>query len=434
LSIVIGALMPHPPIIVPEVGGRHRDEAKQTIAGITSLAAEVAASDPDCLLVITPHGPYRPDAITCLMDNPLQGSFAEFGAAEVKLQFTNERGFGRTIVETAAAEGVKVVESRADGNLDHGALVPLYFLHQNPNLQLSLTVLTMGWLPASDLRRLGRAVARAADIVGRRVAMIASGDLSHRLHPGAPAGYDPYGVEFDQAVVEAIRTADWEVLFGFTEDQVEQAGQCALGPLQILAGALAAVKTKVYSYEGPFGVGYAVASLRPSGQHDPVVELARRTVIQYVRTGERLHVPKDLPDELRSRAGAFVTLRIGGELRGCIGTVEPTQESLALEVVANAISAATRDPRFPPVTEEELPRLQVSVDVLQPALRVSDVTQLDPKRYGVIVQKGARRGLLLPDLDGVETVEQQLAIACQKAGLDTGEGMEIFRFTVQRHQ
>ncbi|MCD6321191.1 AmmeMemoRadiSam system protein A [Candidatus Bipolaricaulota bacterium] len=167
---------------------------------------------------------------------------------------------------------------------------------------------------------------------------------------------------------------------------------------------------------------------------DPLVELARRAIEAYVREGRVIEPPQDLPRELRERrAGAFVSLKKDGELRGCIGTYLPTQPDLALEIVHNAIKAATEDPRFPPVRPEELPRIRISVDVLSPPEPCTEA-DLDPKKYGVIVEKGYRVGLLLPDLEGVDTVEEQLRIAKLKAGIPPDEPCKIYRFTVERHE
>lgn len=166
----------------------------------------------------------------------------------------------------------------------------------------------------------------------------------------------------------------------------------------------------------------------------PHVELAKAAIENYVRLGRVMNVPEETPDELKSTcAGAFVCLKMHGELRGCIGTVEPVQRSLAEEIVENAISAATRDPRFLPVEVEELDSLEVSIDVLFPPEPVDGMECLDPKRYGVIVENGSRRGLLLPDLDGVDTAEQQVEIAKHKAFIRNSEAIKLYRFEVKRH-
>ena len=210
----------------------------------------------------------------------------------------------------------------------------------------------------------------------------------------------------------------------------------------------------IFSYEGPFGVGYLTAGLRPGSpgesllkqlqadrlqeqdrlrqQESPPVKWARMVIESYVRNGSRPALPDELEDLRRETAGTFVTLKKHGHLRGCSGTISPAYGSLAEEIAGNAVSAASRDPRFLPVEAHELSDLVYSVDVLgkaEPASR----DQLDPQKYGVIVTKGSRRGLLLPDLEGVDTVEEQLLIACQKAGIRPDEDYKIERFEVIRY-
>ncbi len=165
----------------------------------------------------------------------------------------------------------------------------------------------------------------------------------------------------------------------------------------------------------------------------PLVELARESIETYVRHGRRIAPPEELSELFASRAGAFVSLHLTGELRGCIGTVEPQQPNLAQEVIANAISAATRDPRFTPVMADELRQLDISVDVLEPAEPIASIAELDPRQYGVIVERGGRRGLLLPDLEGVDTPEQQVSIALRKAWIGAHEDYDLYRFRVTRY-
>ena len=167
----------------------------------------------------------------------------------------------------------------------------------------------------------------------------------------------------------------------------------------------------------------------------PHVKLATAAIEEYVRHGRVIDVPPEIPDELKSTcAGVFVCLKIQGGLRGCIGTIEPVRHSVAQEIIENAISASVRDPRFLPVDVDELPALEMSVDVLMPPERVDDIDDLDAKRYGVIVESGQRRGLLLPDLDGVDTPQQQVEIARQKAAIGRSEPVTLYRFKVQRYE
>jgi len=163
-----------------------------------------------------------------------------------------------------------------------------------------------------------------------------------------------------------------------------------------------------------------------------ILGLARQAVEHYVRTRTYLPPPDPLPGELISPGPVFVSLRVGDSLRGCIGTLVATKPTLAEEIIANAIAAAVSDPRFPPVTTPELPTLSYEVDLVGPLAPVADEAELDPERYGVVVESGNRRGVLLPALEGVTSTEQQVAIARAKAGIAPDEPVTLYRFTVVR--
>ena len=227
-----------------------------------------------------------------------------------------------------------------------------------------------------------------------------------------------------------------------------------------MAGALdkKAVRAEKLSYEGTFGVGYGIVWFNVDGEdnsrnfayqlvhfkkaelqkrkakEDDFVKLARYSLETFVKTHKPATLPEDLPAELvNRRAGAFVSLHKNGNLRGCIGTIMATQKNLAEEILENAISACSRDPRFEPVAMDELDDIEYSVDVLGDPERIFDIKDLDVRRYGVIVENGTRRGLLLPDLEGVDTVEEQIAIAKRKAGIRPDEKVALWRFEVIRH-
>ncbi len=164
------------------------------------------------------------------------------------------------------------------------------------------------------------------------------------------------------------------------------------------------------------------------------VRLARETIENYIKNGKMISPPNDLPDEMiKQKAGVFVSIKKIGNLRGCIGTFMPTQENIAYEIIKNAISAAVDDPRFPPVTVSEFNDLTISVDVLSSPEEISNISELDPKKYGVIVSSGYKKGLLLPDLEGVDTAEEQVDIAKRKAGIYPGEKIKLYRFEVKRY-
>jgi AmmeMemoRadiSam system protein A len=347
-----------------------------------------------------------------------------------------------------------------DASLDHGALVPLYFIEQQYR-DYKLVRVSLSGQPLIAHYRFGQLIARAAKRLGRRIVFVASGDLSHKLKEDGPYGFAPEGPAFDKQVTEAMRTGDFMAFLRMGESFCEAAGECGLRSFIEMAGALdgRAVTPDFRSYEGPFGVGYAVCGYslggadesRRFGQlyeaeraaklaaakagEDAYVRLARLSLETYVKTGKRAAMPEGLTDDLTGRrAGVFVSLKKDGRLRGCIGTISPTSENIAAEILTNAISAGTGDPRFDPVEEDELGELVYSVDVLGEAEPISGMDELDPKRYGVIVNKGHRRGLLLPNLDGVDTVKQQVDIALQKAGIRRDENYTLERFEVVRHK
>ncbi|MEW6399726.1 MAG: AmmeMemoRadiSam system protein A [Bacillota bacterium] len=439
-QILVGALAPHPPIVVPEVGGREIRRVVATREALRVLGRTVAEAEPGVLVMFSPHAPPGREGVPLLEAPLLHGDLGMFGAPQVSMEWRVDGDLLAAIAEEAEAREVPTVRLARDRMLrysgtllDHGLAVPLYYLRA-AGVNCPLVATGISPLPREQLVRFGEAVARAIASTGRRAVVIASGDLSHRLTPGAPAGFDPAGREFDDRVVAALREGDLGALLALDEDLVERAGECGLRPLFMLMGALrdAGLRPRVVSYEGPFGVGYAVATWTSPPSWP--VELAFRSLEHYLRHGSVIEPPAQVPEEFGRRAGAFVSLKKAGDLRGCIGTIEPVRVTLAEEIMYNAISAGTRDPRFPPVTLDELPHLDCSVDILEEPEPVEGFGQLDPSRYGVIVRKGRRTGLLLPDLEGVDTAEQQVAIAKQKAGIHPDErDVELLRFRVTRY-
>jgi AmmeMemoRadiSam system protein A len=449
-SIVFAGFFPHPPIVVPEVGGRETDKVAATAAAMAELSERIKQSGARLLVVISPHGPSFRDAVAIFGTESLSGSLARFGAPQVNYNFPNALEAVQAIAAAAESAGqpVMVIDGKSarryniDSALDHGALVPLYFLSR-AGIRMPLVHLTFSSGPPEEQYAFGTVLARALDSLEKPAAIVASGDLSHRITRGAPGGYSPAGKKFDEQLVRLIAELDVDAILDLDPELTEEAGECGYRSLLIALGALDGrrVRPEVLSYEAPFGVGYLVADLSPVAvreerekeQESEQVKLARMALEEFVHSGKVIAPPADTP--LRwVKAAAFVSLKSGGRLRGCIGTIEPTRDSLAEEIIENAISAGRHDPRFRPVTPEELPELVYSVDVLSEPEEVSGPGELDPACYGVIVQSDRKKGLLLPALEGVNTVEEQLAVVLRKAGIGPGENYRIFRFTVDRYR
>ncbi|MHB0868208.1 MAG: AmmeMemoRadiSam system protein A [Chloroflexota bacterium] len=455
-GLVYGCVAPHPPILVPAVAGPRVQMVRHTREAMQHVAREIAHLSPDILVVVSPHAPISPRSMSMSVAEQYVGSFEAFGAPSVRISLPGAPALASALENECRASRLPLGRIGRQGgtyHLDHGAAVPLYFL-QEAGVRADLLLLAFSGLPVDAHRRFGRAVAAAARGTGKRVVLIASGDFSHRLFPGAPAGFSPRGREFDETLVTALRRQDREAIFGMNEDLLFDAGECGYRSLVIALGALPEAELQVLSYEGPFGVGYLVARFlaedvagrRVTATVEPaapttvtdeeagILDLARRAVESYVQEGKKVEPPAAPVGQLGQRAGVFVSLKIGSELRGCIGTFLAAEPTVAAEIVRNAVAAASRDPRFPPVARHELPYLVYSVDILSTPEPIEGIAQLDPRRYGVIVQSGAKRGLLLPDLEGVSTVELQLGIACRKAGIATGTPLQLYRFTVRRIQ
>jgi AmmeMemoRadiSam system protein A len=468
--LLAGAILPHPPVIVPGVGSGPM-LAGTTVAAMRQLSDELAALQPETVVLISPHAPSFSDYIYCYGGPELSGDLASFGAPQVRLSFGQDQELLDRITtrlgEAGLAAGCLSAEQmrrfQLEQKLDHGALVPLYFLQQA--FTFRLVVLSSAGLPISDLYQAGRCLRQAAEDLGRRIILVASGDQSHKAGAASPYGTNPEGARFDQALVTALRQSDLAAVLAIDPALRQRAAECGYRALVMLCGAYAGlgIRSTVLSYEAPYGIGYLVAGLRPDpslGQvpdalaqaqadnrnhrHTPqnpasaAVVIARDT-LSRVLSGNARPTPDDYADLTRQntwlmdRAGVFVSLKKNGELRGCIGTTAPTTASVAAEIIQNAISAATRDPRFAPVRPDEWDDLAVSVDVLEPSEPVADENDLDPAVYGVIVSSGARSGLLLPNLDGVDTVREQLDIARRKAGIRADEPVRLRRFKVTRY-
>lgn len=461
MPLEYACIVPHPPLIVPEVGHGEEKKIKSTIDAYQHVARRIAEIKPDTIVLCTPHSVMYADYIHISPGKHAEGDLGRFRAPQVSVEKEYDTELVAELGDLAFEADIKAgTLGEKDPQLDHGSLVPLYYIEQEFK-DYKLVRVAISGQPLIAHYRLGQLVTRAAKRLGRRFVFVASGDLSHKLTQDGPYGFAPEGPAFDQQVTDAMKTGDFMAFLRFGEAFCESAGECGLRSFIMMAGALdgRAVTPDFNSYEGPFGVGYAVCGYEvgdrdqsrrfaekyeaertqqlaeaKSGE-DTYVRLARLSLETYVTTGKRAAMPDDLPEDMTGqRAGVFVSLKKDWRLRGCIGTITPTMDSIAAEILNNAVSAGTGDPRFDPVEEDELGELVYSVDVLGDAEPISSIDELDVKRYGVIVTKGHRRGLLLPNLEGVDTPKQQVDIALQKAGIRRDEAYTMERFEVVRHK
>ncbi len=474
---------PHAPVALYEVGKGAEGKKSATLAAYARAAKEISGLKPERVLLLCPHLPYAINSLYVSETPDSFVSFARFGAPEVAFDVEGS-------VESAVELNGALVRAGVDTGLssgripqlDHASSVSLYFLRKAWGGSLPPVVFAnpVGMSPRAAYE-LGVALRGFDD--GCSWGLLASGDLSHSVGQPAPNGCTLDGEAFDQMVVEAFETGDPARLLALPLEEIEGVAECGLRSALALLGFTRS-PVQVFSHEAPFGVGYCVAHWAPEAsaqapsnteskpeppeesvpQNAPqdqkaqencenlefgmelppeqgLASLARAVLAAHFdrknsspAATQRLFEGRPAVGELTKKAACFVTLHMkSGDLRGCIGTLEPVRERLYDEIVANALSAAFHDPRFPPLSRKELGDLTISVDVLSPPEPVTDARELDPKVWGVIVSKGGRRGVLLPDLEGVDSVDQQLRIAASKAGIGDLSGVKIQKFRVVRH-
>ena len=460
MGIIAGFMVPHPPMIVPDIGRGSEAQVADTTAAYERGADEIAALAPETIVITSPHSIMYADYFHISPGKSAAGSFAGFRAPGVRFNEEYDTELVKEICRLADEEDFPAgTLGERDSELDHGTMVPLWFI-RNKYKGGRIVRIGLSGLPLIDHYRFGMMIREAAENTGRRVVLVASGDLSHKLQDYGPYGYTPEGPEYDGRIMDVMGRGAFGELLDFDSAFCDKAAECGHRSFVIMGGAFdgTAVKAEKLVHQDVTGVGYGICTFYPEGpdesrrflerkmadieeelrskraQSDEYVKLARDAVEAYVLRREVLDVPAGLPDEMLSKqAGTFVSIHEHGELRGCIGTISPTRSSVAEEIIGNAISASTRDPRFPAIKPDELPWLDINVDVLGEPEDIGSEDELDVKRYGVIVSCGHRRGLLLPDLDGIDTPRQQVEIAMKKGGIHRSEKYKLQRFEVIRH-
>lgn len=267
MSLVYAALSPHPPLLVPEVGGARVEDVKKSADALYKMSEELINKKPDTLIMITPHGPVFRNEICMLADDDISGDLSQFGAGDVMMRFDIDKALALKIYEEASKNNFEMIfldKKTAKDNfipysIDHALMVPLYYLKEK-GFNAKILPMTMAFWDYKKLFDFGKIISGVIQKSGEKIALLTSGDLSHRLIPDAPAGYSKRGKEFDELIVKYLGEYKVDKILNIDEDLVEQAGECGLRPIMIMLGILSGFKVtpKVLSYEGPFGVGYAV--------------------------------------------------------------------------------------------------------------------------------------------------------------------------------
>ena len=429
MSIKAAFMVPHPPLIVNEIGGSEIDKIKTTLESYERVAKEIGELKPDTIIISSPHTAFFRDCFYMSSISSMKGSFSSFGANNVSFSEEIDLELVREIEKMSQVESFPIAKLQKDIELDHGVMVPLYLKN------CKIIVVGLSGLSLEKHYHLGEIIHKAVEKLGRKVVFVASGDLSHVLQEYGPYGFSKEGPIYEKKILRTMTDAHFDELLHYDLELLDLAKECGHPSFTIMAGIWSKkqIIPTFFSHEDITGVGYGIWSYYP--KKDMYVALAKQTIEVYVKEKRKIDVPNNLPIEMLSKkSGVFVSIHKHGNLRGCIGTFLPMQDCVAKEIIENAISASTRDPRFSAIKEDELKDLEIHVDVLTTPEKIVSKDELDPKKYGVIVSNGFRRGLLLPDLEGVDTVDEQIQIAKQKADIDFSEEISLERFEVVRHK
>lgn len=459
MSILASFIVPHPPLIIPNIGKGSEKQVSKTISAYKEIAKQVASLNPETIIISSPHAPMYSDCFYISNSPTLTGNLANFGAKEISFTEEVDTKLVDEITELAKKHHFPVYKDIPSVPLDHGTIIPLYFIRKELP-KSSIIVLGLSTLPLITNYQMGTIIKEAINNLNRKVVYIASGDLSHKLQEYGPYGFTKEGLEYDKRIMEVCRTANFYELLNFKSSFLEKAAECGHRSFTIMAGCFDGqnIESNVLSHEDITGVGYGVCSFYPKETNsnrqflkkylqeeslrlekikkssDSYVNLAFESLKYYFDTKQKMSIPPNLPEEmLTNKAGVFVSLYKFDTLRGCIGTILPTTNTIAEEIINNSLSAALNDYRFPPLTKEELKWLNISVYILKEPEPISSLDMLDVHKYGIIVTHGLKRGVLLPDLDGVDTIKKQIAIAKEKASIKPNEDCKIERFEVIKH-
>ena len=434
MSIVASFAVPHPPLIVREVGRGRENQVQKTINSYEKIAKEISEIEPETIIISSPHTLFFQDGFYLSLTSMMEGDFSSFGASPVFFKEDVDLELASEIEKISQEESFPVAKVQKDVELDHGTMVPLYFIRKYLK-KYKIVIVGLSGLSLNTHYHLGELIRRAVDSLGRKAVFVASGDLSHVLQEYGPYGFSKEGPIYEEKIIRTMTDANFDELLHYDLKLLDLAKECGHPSFTIMAGIWKGkqIIPTFFSHEDVTGVGYGIWSYYP--KNDEYVALAKKTIDVYVKEKRKIGVPTNLPVEmLNKKSGVFVSIHKHGNLRGCIGTFLPVQDCVAKEIIENAISASTKDPRFLPIEKEELKDLEIHVDILTTPEKVSSKDELNPKKYGIIVYKGYQRGLLLPDLEGIDTVDEQIEIAKKKAGIKLDEDVLMERFEAVRHE
>jgi len=463
MSILSTFIVPHPPVCISSVGQGKELEIKDTVKAYHEVGSYISQLKPDTIIIISPHSNMYADYFHISPEENASGNMGKYGAKDVSFNVKYDTELAEKISYVCNKEEINAGGlGKSKPELDFGTMVPLHFIDKYYKDYQLVRISITDFSPLVHYN-FGRCIQKACSKSKKRIVIIASGDLSHRLKDNGPYTYTHEGPIFDSAINEILKTGDFLKLMTFSPKFVQKASSCALLPMCVMAGCLDGynVEPHYLSYDDVFGVGHAICyfdkkNKNPSRKFadklkkniiedlkdipnptNPYSTLARKALETYILKNEILEVDdvkEEIPDELLNESsGIFVSLKREGKTRGCMGTLPTEPNCIADDIIINSLNAAFNDPRFNPVSMDELPLLEYHVDILSSPEIISSINELDIKKYGIIVSTENKKGLLLPNLNSITSTSQQLSIALSKAGISPNETYIMERFEVVRY-
>ena len=461
MGIVATFMMPHPPIVIPKIGKGDMKKVQKTVDAYEKAAEKIGQIQPETIVVISPHHTNYADYFQISPGKKGRGNLGQFNVPQVSVSEKFDEDFVEKLSHIADSHGIPAgIKGAVDKNIDYGTVIPLFYVDKYWK-NYKLVTMGVSGLTLDMHYKLGMCIKETAEVLGNKTVVIASGDLSHRLKPDGPNGYRKEGAEYDAQVMGIMERGEFGELLDFDEGFRSIAGECGHRSFTVMAGALDGQKvtSECLSYEGTIGVGYGICTFEPGEddkerylldkyiekdtarvaaikeKEDEYVKIARSAIEELILNDKKYEVSNDVSKELiEKKAGVFVTIKTGRQLRGCIGTLQPEKDNIAEEIIQNAMNAAANDPRFSHIDKNELDRMEITVDVIGEFEEIFSDDMLNVHKYGVMITKGRKKGFLLPNQAGLETTEQQVTIARQSAGLRPRDKAKMERFEVVRHQ
>lgn len=483
MSVYATYFLPHAPILISNIGNNQTEQAQKTVTALERISNEIAKINPDTIVIISPHGPIFNDAISIYQLNHYRGDFEQFGVKELAVSFEKDDKFIEALLkENDSQEGLfyPLLDQEFEmfqqfPKLDHGILVPMYFL-KKAGVQSKIVCMSYGIFSYEKLMEHGLMIHKTSEALNQKTLIISSGDLSHTLTDCGPCAYHSSGEKLDLIICEAFENHSPYAPFLTKNSLIMEAEICGLNPFAIGIGAFIGrgIESTLLSYEGPFGVGYMVASIKEN-KNAPLdhyskfkiqrnrenaqkrleehfyAKIARACIVHFQNTqrvprtyltsngvkveNQFFKFPFDVfESDLRETSGIFVTLMHMGNLKGCMGCVRPNGQQLLDLLVDFSINAYAFDSRFEPLDPQLIDELEVHVEILSPLEKVLSKEDLDPKAYGIFIEGKGRHGVLLPNIHGIGSVDEQLTIACNKVGIRVDEIETMHRFSTSKYE